>query len=233
MEPASTESIKRFGIGLSMILAPLLLGVGFAIHPPVGFASHPPQSTSGAEELRIIGATAGRWDVAHVVILVSLVLFIPAVLGVMRFLQRRGAWFGLIGGAFVAIGVVFFAAWVGAEGFASSTLASLPATQQAALARAMHAIIDAKGALSIVDTTSVLLIGGLLVLAIGLFVARTVGRWMSVTMAVGVLLLIVGASLGVQIILVGGCALLVVGMGGMGVQLLQARTSLARRGEYS
>src|SRR5215212_10697168 len=95
---------------------------------------------------------------------------------------------------------------------------SLPATQQAALARAMHAIIDAKGALSIVDTTSVLLIGGLLVLAIGLFVARTVGRWMSVTMAVGVLLLIVGASLGVQIILVGGCALLVVGMGGMGVQ---------------
>jgi hypothetical protein len=143
------------------------------------------------------------------------------VLGVMRFLQRRGAWFGLIGGAFVAIGVVFFAAWVGAEGFASSTLASLPATQQAALAPAMHAIIDAKGALAIVDTTSVLLIAGLLVLAIGLFAARSVGRWMSVAMAVGVLLLIVGASFGVKISLVGGCALLVVGMGGMGVQVLK------------
>jgi hypothetical protein len=230
MEPASTESIKRFGIGLSMILAPLLLGVGFAIHPPVGFAIHPPQTTSGAQELRMIVATSGRWDLAHVLILISLVLFIPALLGVMRFLQRRGAWLGLIGGVFVAIGVVFFAAWVGAEGFASSTLAGLPSDQQAALAPAMHAIIDAKGALTIVDTTSVLLIGGLLVLAIGLFVARTVGRWMSVAMVVGVLVLIVGASFGVKIILVGGCVLLVVGMGGMGVQLLQARTSLARRG---
>jgi hypothetical protein len=73
---------------------------------------------------------------------------------------------------------------------------------------AMHAIIDAKGALAIVDTTSVLLIAGLLVLAIGLFAARSVGRWMSVAMAVGVLLLIVGASFGVKISLVGGCALL-------------------------
>jgi hypothetical protein len=205
MESAGTESIKRVGTGLSMMLAPLLLGVGFALHPPVGFASHPPQSTSGAEELRIIAASSGRWDLAHVLILVSLVLFIPAVIGVMGFLQRRGAWFGLIGGTFVAIGAVFFAAWVGGEGFASSTLlASLPTDQQAALAPAMHAIIDAKGALAFVDTTSVLLIAGLLVLAIGLFVARTVSRWMSVTMAVGVLLLIVGASLGIQIGLVGG-----------------------------
>jgi hypothetical protein len=41
MESAGTESIKRVGTGLSMMLAPLLLGVGFALHPPVGFASHP------------------------------------------------------------------------------------------------------------------------------------------------------------------------------------------------
>jgi hypothetical protein len=196
MRTVGTESIKRVGLGLSMILAPLLLGVGFAVHPP--------QSTSGAEELRIIVATSGRWGLAHVLILFSLVLFIPAVIGVMGFLQRRGAWFGLIGGTFVAIGVVFFAAWVGGEGFASATLASLPAEQQAPLAPAMHAIIDAKGSLAFVDTTSVLLIAGLLVLAIGLFAARTVPRWMSVAIAIGVLSLIVGASLGAQISLVGG-----------------------------
>ena len=213
MKTASTESIKRLGVGVSMILAPLLLGVGFAIHPP--------QSTSGAEELRIIVANSGRWDLAHVLILVSLVLFIPAVIGVMGFLQKRGAWFGLIGGAFVAIGVVFFAAWVGGEGFASSTLARLPADQRAAVPPAMHAIIDARGALAFVDITSVSLIGGLVVLATGLFVAHSVPRWMSVAMAIGVLLLIVGASLGVQISLVVGCALLAVGMGAMGVQVLK------------
>src|SRR5215203_2162362 len=207
METASTESVKRVGMGLSMILAWLLFAVGFAIHPT--------QSTSGAEQLRVIVATSGRWDLAHVLILVSLVLFIPAVLGVMGFLQRRGAWFGLIGGAFVVIGVVFFAAWVGAEGFVSSALASLPGDQQAALAPAMHAIIVPRGALSFVETTSFLLIAGLLVLAIGLFAVRTVPRRMSLAMAAGVLLLIGGASAGVLISLVGGCALLVVGIGSM------------------
>src|ERR671932_1413447 len=141
METASTESVKRLGLGLSMILAWLLFALGFAIHPT--------QSTSGAEQLRVIVATSGRWDLAHILILVSLVLFIPAGLGVMGFLQQRGAWFGLIGGAFVVIGVVFLGAWVGAEGFASSALAGLPANQQAALAPAIQAIIDPRGALGL------------------------------------------------------------------------------------
>jgi len=51
MESASTESVKRVGIGVSMILAWLLFALGFAIHPP--------QSTSGAEQLRVIVATSG------------------------------------------------------------------------------------------------------------------------------------------------------------------------------
>jgi hypothetical protein len=66
MKPASTEAIKRFGIGLSMILAPLLLGVGFAIHP---WGTQ--QTTSGAKQLGVIVATSGRWDLAHVLILIS------------------------------------------------------------------------------------------------------------------------------------------------------------------
>jgi hypothetical protein len=196
---------------MSMILAWLLFAVGFAIHPT--------QSTSGAEQLRVIVASSGRWDLAHVLILVSLALFIPAVVGVMGFLQRRGAWLGLIGGSFVAIGVVFFAAWVGAEGFASSALASLSANQQAALAPAMHAIIVPRGALSFVSFTSFSLIAGWLVLAIGLFVAGTVPRWMSVAMGVGVLLLI-GSVFAIQIGAVGAAAL-AVGVGGIGVQVLK------------
>src|ERR687885_2054800 len=164
MHTTGTESIRRVGIGLSMILAWPLFALGFAIHPA--------QSTSGAEQLRVIVATSSRWDLAHVLILVSLVLFIPVVLGVIGFLQQRGAWLGLIGGAFVVIGVVFLAAWVGAEGFASSALASLSANQQAALAPAMHAIIVPSGAVSFVANTSFLFIAGWLVLAIGLFVAR-------------------------------------------------------------
>jgi hypothetical protein len=147
-------------------------------------------------------------------------LFIPAVLGLMGFLQQRGAWFGLIGGAFVAIGVVFLAAWVGAEGFASSALASLSANQQAALAPAMHAIIVPRGALSFVATTSFLFIAGWLALAIGLFAARTVPRWMSVAMGVGVLLLVGSVLATLQIGAVGAAAL-AVGAGSIGLQVLK------------
>jgi hypothetical protein len=211
METGSTESIKRVGIGLSMILAWLLFALGFAIHPT--------QSTSGAEQLRVIIATSGRWDLAHVLILVSLVLFIPAVVGLMGFLQQRGAWLGLIGGTFVAIGVVFFAAWVGAEGFVTSALASLPVNQQAVLAPAMHTIIVPRGALSLVATTSLLLIAGWLVMSIGLFAARTVPRWMSVAMGVGALLLM-GSVLAIQIGVLGAAAL-AVGVGGIGLQVLR------------
>jgi hypothetical protein len=211
MEPASTESFKRVGTGLSMILAWPLFALGFAIHPT--------QSTSGAEQLRVIVATSGRWDLAHVLILVSLVMFIPAVHGVMGFLQQRGAWLGLIGGAFVTIGVVFFAAWVGAEGFVSSALASLPASQQATLAPAMQAIVVPRGALSIVETTSFLLIAGWLALAIGLFAAHTVPRWMSVAMGAGVLLLVCSVF-AIQIGALGAAAL-AVGVGGIGLQKLE------------
>jgi hypothetical protein len=211
MHPTRTGSIRRVGLGLSMILAWPLFAIGFAIHPA--------QSTSGAEQLRVIVADSGRWDLAHVLILTSLVLFIPAVPGLMGFLQRRGAWLGLIGGAFVAIGVVFLAAWVGAEGFASSALADLPANQQAALASDMRAIIVPTGALSFVATMSFLFIAGWLALAIGLFAARTVPRWMSVAMGVGVLLL-VGSVFSLQIGTVGAAAL-AVGVGGIGLQVLK------------
>ena len=212
MHPTRTGSIRRVGMGLSMILAWPLFAVGFAIHPA--------QSTSGAEQLRVIAANSGRWDLAHVLILISLVLFIPAVLGLMGFLQRRGAWVGLIGGAFVAIGVVFFAAWVGAEGFVSSALAGLPANRHAALAPAVHAIVVPRGALSLVETASLLLIAGWLALAIGLFAARTVPRWMSVAMGVGVLLL-VGSALATPQVGAVGAAALAVGVGGIGLQVLK------------
>jgi hypothetical protein len=132
---------------------------------------------------------------------------------------------GLIGGAFVAIGVVFFAAWVGAEGFVSSALAGLPANQQGALTPAVHAIIVPRGALSFVETTSFLFIAGWLALAVGLFAARTVPRWMSVAMGVGVLLLVGSALATLQIGAVGAAAL-AAGVGGIGLRVLRGAHEL-------
>ncbi len=212
METGSTESIKRLGIGLSMILAPLLLTMGMAIHPPSG--------SSGAERLAVVVATSGRWILAHILILVSLALLIPAMLGVMRLLQQRGAWFGLIGGALIGIGVVFFGLFIGLEALVPAAFASLPADQQAGLAPGMQATFEAKGALVMVYLGPLSVHSGFLVLAIGLFVARVVPRWLSATMGVGALFELVFTFMGTMIGVV-GAALLLVGLGAIGLQVLK------------
>jgi uncharacterized membrane protein YgdD (TMEM256/DUF423 family) len=66
---------------------------------------------------------------------------------------------------------------------------------------------------------SFLFIAGWLALAVGLFAARTVPRWTSVAMGVGVLLLM-GSVLYLQIGAVGAAAL-AVGVGGIGLQVLR------------
>ena len=77
------EATKGVVGGLSMLLAPLLLLVGFAIHPP--------EPMSGAEALEVIVDDPGRWNAAHIAFSFGMALSIPAVGGLVRLLGNRGA----------------------------------------------------------------------------------------------------------------------------------------------
>ena len=200
---------ERFVTGLSMLLAPLL--------PLVGFAIHPPEPQSGAEMLAVISNSPDRWNVAHILFSVSMVLSIPATLGLMRLLGHRGAWFGFVGGTLVAIGVVFFGVFLGVE-LAMSALASVPIEQRAGLESGMQALIDFEGPLPVVFLGLSLNLG-LIVLAMGLFVARAVPRWTSVVIEVASLVLVGGLfsnPLGAM-----GAAALLVGLGAVSLQVLK------------
>jgi hypothetical protein len=59
-----------------MLLAPLLLLVGLAIHAP--------EPQSGAEMLEVISNSLDRWNVAHILFSASMVLSLPSTLGLMR-----------------------------------------------------------------------------------------------------------------------------------------------------
>jgi uncharacterized membrane protein YkvI len=94
------ETAKRLITGLSMLLARLLLLVGFAIHPA--------EPKSAAQLLKVITDNAGRWDAAHIAFAVSMVLSVPANLGLMELLEHRGAArFSLIEGGLIVVGVIF------------------------------------------------------------------------------------------------------------------------------
>lgn len=203
------EVTKRFVTGLSMLLAPLLLLVGFAVHPP--------EPRSGAELLEVIANNASRWNAAHVLLSISMVLSIPAALGLVDVLGHRGAWFGFIGGTLVAIGVVFFGIFLGVE-LAMSAITSVPAEQRAGLEAGMQALIDFEGPLPAVFLGLSLNLG-LVVMATGLFIGRAVPRWTSVVIA-GASLVLVGGVFSNPIGAV-GAAVLLVGLGAVGLRVLK------------
>lgn len=219
----TVDEIKRVGAALALIAAPLLLTVGFAIHPA--------EEDSGAAQLQVIVDNTERWDVAHCLILAGTVLFIPAVLALARLIGGRGAWYGLVGAALAGIGVVFVGALVGADALAPSAFADVPAAQRDGLAPGIQAVIDLKGNMPVV----LLFFGlplGLLVLGIGLLVTRTAPRWSAIFVATGAVVL--GVIVGNQVLAVGS-ALLLVGLGSIGVQELRrgAPAAATRIGERS
>ena len=193
-----------------MLLAPLLLLVGFVVHPPEPY--------NGAQMLEVLANDAARWNVVHILFTLSMVLSIPATLGLMDLLERRGgARFGLIGGSLVLVGVVFLTLYIGID-LAMSAIASIPVEQHARMEPAMQALIDFNGPLPVVFVGLSLNLG-LFVLAAGLISTRVVPRWKSVAIEVAAVVSVgglfnnpVGAI---------GAAVLLVGLGFIGLRVLK------------
>jgi hypothetical protein len=123
------ETAKRSVTGLSMLSAPLVLLVGFSIHPP--------EPNNGAQLLEVIANNGARWNAAHIMFALSMALSIPATLGLMDLLERTGgAGFAFIGGSLVVVGVLFLTLFIGVE-LAMSAIASIPVEEHAGAEPAM------------------------------------------------------------------------------------------------
>ena len=60
----------------SLIVAPALMSVGDLMHPP--------ESWDSAAQVAIIAAAAGRWYMAHLLLFVGILLFVPGILVLSR-----------------------------------------------------------------------------------------------------------------------------------------------------
>jgi hypothetical protein len=168
--------------------------------------------------LEVIANDAGRWNTAHILFALSMVLSIPATLGLMDLLERRGGTrFGLIGGSLTVVGVIFLTLFIGVE-LAMSAIASTPAEEHAAIEPAMQALIDFDGPLPVVFVGLSLNLG-LFVLAVGLISTRAVSRWTGVVIEVAALVL-VGELFNNPIGAV-GAAVLLVGLSAIGLRVLK------------
>jgi hypothetical protein len=205
------ETAKRSIAGLSMLLAPLVLLVRFSIHPP--------EPHNGAQLLEIIANNNARWNGAHIMFAIAMVLSIPATLGLMNLLERTGgAGFSFIGGSLVVIGVIFLTLFIGVE-LAMSAIASLPVEEHAGAEPAMQALIDFDGPLPVVFVGLGLNLG-LFVLGVGLLSGRAVPRWTGVAIEIAALVLVGGLFSNPSGAV--GAAVLLVGLGAVGLRVLKS-----------
>ncbi|MDP8939770.1 MAG: hypothetical protein M3N10_05675 [Actinomycetota bacterium] len=114
------NNFRRAVAGICLILAPLAFGGSDMIRLYIEGGTE-----EGAEQLAAIAANPGLWQVAAVLNMVGVVLFVPAILGLMHLLRECSTVLGHVGGGLALIGFLGWAAhnagYYGVYGAASTS----------------------------------------------------------------------------------------------------------------
>ena len=108
--------LYRRATGLALILAPAIFLVDNLIHPEEFTRDHEPQ------QLAEIADAYTRWQLAHFLGFVAILIFAAAILGLAFLVRRRQPLLGLLGGALGILGLLGLAAVIALDGFAWGVL---------------------------------------------------------------------------------------------------------------
>lgn len=122
-------SLYRRGAALAWVAGPALLLADNLLHPKEYATGHE------ARQLSEIAEHYTRWQLAHVLGLGSILLFVPAALGLAFLVRRRAPLAGLVGGALCLVGAVGFASVIGLDGFAWGVVGEVSQRGDAATAQ--------------------------------------------------------------------------------------------------
>ena len=210
MHLSDAHHSRKMLAGACMVVAPFVLLVAMVIHP----ASDMDEAT----QVATIADNLDAWYVAHLLAFVSIVLVVPAVLGLMHMLRERQVALGHVGGGLAILGLLAFTGLVAMElvlwqmagaGSTAETVALLERLNETA---------------GIVIPFVLLSFGfsiGMAVLAVGLYRARAVQSWMAVFVAVGAILFGLAVATAMNWLAIVAAAFLVVGLGAIGRMVLR------------
>jgi hypothetical protein len=163
-----------------LIAAPLVLGVSDLIRIWV---------EGGAQGIRdqldLIAASPGAWQVATILNMLGIILFVPAAMGLLHLLCDRGVVLGHIGGALLLIGLVGLAAHNSGY-YGTLAAASDPGIDKEQMVRFILITETIPGNLLWVIVFLTGNVFGTFFLGLGLFWARIVPRWTSVLIVLSV-----------------------------------------------
>lgn len=207
------NNFRRTVAGLCLIVAPLVLGIGEVIRLAIQGSS-----AGGSEEhLATVAANLGLWQTMTIINMISVILFVPAVLGILHLLRRRGAVLGHVGGALALVGLLGAA---GHNVFAN-VLDGAMASLEGARPQMIQLAQQIEGTSSFLFVLLMFIVGfvlGNILLAIGIYRARVAPRWAAALFGLAMLVSAnAGSSLGLTII---AMLLLIAGMGTIGLKVL-------------
>jgi hypothetical protein len=194
---SDTHHFRKTVAGACMVVAPLFLLVGAILHPE----------------------DAERWSLAHVVLLVSVMLALPAVLGLMHMLRERMASYGHAGGALALIGLMATMGVLAIELVVGQMTAA--GADRAEMVALLERVNETAWVVYAVAILSLLFAVGMVAIAVGLHRARAVEPWMAACIALGSVGIVLAAPLGSVTVAIVAAALSVVGLGSTGLMVLR------------
>ena len=208
-----SEGLLKTVCGSCLVLAPALLLVGGLLHPE--------ETTDAVRQFEIIAGNLGRWEVAHWIISVSMLLMMGAVVGLAHLLHDHRPSEGIIGAAVTMIGVMALFA------VATSEAAIIPQLARPDPVEAVEIFerIYESGARWVLLIPVMLLPLGLIVMSYGLYRARVTETWVAGCVALGSVGFAVSLPTGSPVAFGIGLALMFVGLARVGWSVLTATPS--------
>jgi hypothetical protein len=210
MHLSDAHHSRKMVAGACMVVAPILLLAAMVIHP----ASDMDEAT----QVATIADNLDAWYAAHLIVLVSIVLTVPALLGLMHMLRERQVTLGHVGGGLAMVGLLAFVGIVAME------LVLWQLLREGDTATAVTLLQGLNESAGILIPFALMSFGfaiGMALLAVGLYRARAVQSWMAVCVGVGAIL--VGFAFGTALnwLAIVAAAVLVVGLGSIGRMVLR------------
>ena len=178
------EQIRTKGFAFSLILFPIMLLIGFLMHPRLLQM----KMVFTAQDLVERFHDNAYYHIGHLIVMFSVPLIIISMIGIMNMLQHKGKIWGFWGCIIGVFGAFILAVDKGALCLTLSAFDTLSETSFTKFAPYLQVIVDKSGLLKVCYLLPLLPIGAIMQ-AIGLIREKYIDRWQCVLMIIGLLLL--------------------------------------------
>lgn len=208
------ETIKKKGFAISLIAFPVMLLIGFLMHP----------NLLRLEALQTVEQLVGRfhnqplYHVGHLIVMFTVPVIMIMLIGSMNILQGKGKQLGFWGGVIGLFGAFILAVDKGALCLVLSAFDTLPEAKFQEFVPFLSVIVNKAGLLWVVWLLPLLPIGAT-IQAFGLMKEQIISKWQGASIIMGLLLL---NNPDIELISSVGAFLMCIGYIPWGVKLLRA-----------